>query len=127
MDPARLQHRAVTAAVLGIDFTADGGRSWRHDEEPALWWWDRLAALGYDLTPAEIEHRDQQRVSLDARRAGEAARAQALAAGRGEEDEDAPDELDERDSADPDVEPADPDRQASDEQNGGQEDLDQAA
>jgi ParB-like chromosome segregation protein Spo0J len=126
--PARLAHRAVTAAVLGIDYTADGVRGWRHDEEPALWWWDQLAALGYDLTPAEIEHRDQQRVSLDARRAGDAARTAALVTGRGAEEP--LDEQDGHDETDPDDEAVDQetvDQETVEQHDVEQEDLDQAA
>ncbi|WP_103384317.1 ParB/RepB/Spo0J family partition protein [Pseudonocardia dioxanivorans] len=76
--PGRLQQHAVATAVLAIDWIAEGGRRWRIDEDAALWWWQRLAELGYDLTPAEIAHRDRQQVSRDERRAAEAAEEAAM-------------------------------------------------
>lgn len=63
--PGRAQQRAIAHAGLALDHAADQGRPWRRDEEPALWWWAQLPALGYDLTPVEITHRDALQATHD--------------------------------------------------------------
>ncbi|GJF01457.1 ParB/RepB/Spo0J family partition protein [Pseudonocardia sp. D17] len=98
--PGRLQQHAVATAVLAIDWIAEGGRRWRIDEDAALWWWQRLAELGYDLTPAEIAHRDRQQATLDQRRAAEAAEETG-----NEQDDELADEVDWQDLDPEDVGP----------------------
>jgi hypothetical protein len=68
--------------------------------EAALWWWDQLTTLGYDITPVEVEHRAATQAAYTAE---QAARAAAEAEdNESQEDEDQEDEpgADEQDCED---------------------------
>ncbi|MEK6439180.1 hypothetical protein [Pseudonocardia sp. T1-2H] len=90
--PARIQQRAVATAVLSIDDHAERLRGWHVKHEAALWWWDQLTTLGYDITPAEAEHRAATQAAYTAEQAARAAEQAARAAAEDNEDEDQEDE-----------------------------------
>lgn len=90
--PARIQQRAVATAVLGIDDHAERLRGWHVKHEAALWWWDQLTTLGYEITPAEVEHRAATQAAYAAEQAARAAEQAARAAAEDNVDEDQEDE-----------------------------------
>ncbi|MBP2371549.1 ParB/RepB/Spo0J family partition protein [Pseudonocardia parietis] len=55
-NPPRATQHAVARAVLAADAAAEGIIGWRRDREAALWWWNTLAALGYERGDAETAH-----------------------------------------------------------------------
>ncbi|MDN5918515.1 MAG: ParB N-terminal domain-containing protein [Pseudonocardia sp.] len=80
--PARAQQHAVALAVLGADKMGEEAFG-RCDFQAMLWWWDTLAALGYERGDAEnhlvtaLQHgrdeEDRQRAEAAERRAAEEA------------------------------------------------------
>lgn len=92
-NPARLTHYAVARAVLGIDTTADGTVGWRSDASVALWWWHKLAELGYQRGDAENIHvaaLEEAAAAEEAREAAREARAAADAAAAADADNENP-------------------------------------